>query len=351
VTPRTTTAVRIERHGPPEALVERQIPLRNSGPKEVLLRVDAAGVNFADLVMRAGLYGTVPPRPYSPGFEVAGELVEVGAEVEGWRKGARAIALLRHGGYARHVLVGEHQLFPYPHTLTPVEAAAIPVVFLTAWICLFEAGSARAGETVLVLGAGGGVGTAAVQLAVRRGLRVVGTAGDQRKRTYVIEALGADACFDSRSDWETDVRQLVGERGIDIALDPVGGSATAACRRLLAPLGRLVFYGLSEAIPGRRRNWLRAALAWLRTPRIHPLSLIEPNIGVFGVHLLHLGAKELMLGTTLEEIHRGIAAGELRPVIDRVFPLTRDGAVDAHRYLHARHNLGKVVLESPVAQG
>jgi NADPH:quinone reductase-like Zn-dependent oxidoreductase len=340
----TTRAILIERHGPPQALVERQVPLREPSPTDVHLRVEAAGVNFADLLMRAGLYGTVPERPYSPGFEVAGTLVRLGNEVKGWQEGDRAVALIRYGGYARDVVVPAENLFAYPDPLTPVQAAAIPVVFLTAWVCLFDAGSARDGETALILGAGGGVGTAAVQLAVRRGLRVIGTAGTAEKRTFVTDELGAAACFDSRSDWETDVRDLVGDRGLDIALDPVGGRATKACRRLLAPLGRLVFYGLSDAMPKRKRSWLRATRAWLRTPRIHPLSLVEPNIGVFGVHLLHLGAKEALLRPALDEIYRAVIAGDLRPVVDRTFPLDRDGAVDAHAYLHARRNLGKVVL-------
>jgi len=156
--------------------------------------------------------------------------------------------------------------------------------------------------------------------------------------------LGAAACFDSRREWEDDVQKLVGRRGIDIALDPVGGKATESCKRLLAPLGRLVFYGMSEAMPSRKRSWPAAALAWLKTPRIHPLSLVQPNIGVFGVHLLHLQAKETILRPAMEQVFEAVVNGELRTVLDRKFPLSRDGAVEAHRYLHARKNLGKVVL-------
>jgi NADPH:quinone reductase-like Zn-dependent oxidoreductase len=329
--------------------VEREVPLAAPGPHDVQLRVHAAGVNFADLLMRAGLYGTVPKRPYSPGFEVAGVVARVGSEVDGWREGDRALALMRYGGYAHDVVVRAENLFRYPSDLTSVEAAAIPVVFLTAWVCLHTAANAREGETALVLGAGGGVGTAAVQLAVRRGLRVIGTAGNERKRTFVTEELGAEACFDSRGDWEGDVLELAGPRGIDIALDPVGGRATAACRRLLAPLGRLVFYGLSEAIPKRKRSWLSAARAWLRTPRFHPLSLVEPNIGVLGVHLLHLGAKQPVLRLAAEDVFSGVRDGELRPIVDEVFSFDRTGAVAAHAYLHARRNLGKVLLADPDA--
>jgi NADPH:quinone reductase-like Zn-dependent oxidoreductase len=339
-----TRAILIERLGPPEVLVEREVPLPPLGPGDVHLEVQAAGVNFADLMMRAGLYGTVPPRPFSPGFEVAGVVRRVGPDVRSLAPGDRAVALLRYGGYAQDVVVPADRAFPCPDALSAAQAAAIPVVFLTAWVCLFEAARARAGETALLLGAGGGVGTALVQLAVRHGLRVVGTAGDDRKRRYVTETLGAAACFDSRTEWSAEVERLLGSRGVDIALDPVGGEATARCRRLLAPLGRLVFYGLSRAMPGRRRNWLAAAWAWARTPRFHPLSLIEPNIGVLGVHLLHLHGKEPMLAAALQQIFAGVARGELHPVLDRTFPLTRDGAVEAHRYLHQRRNLGKVVL-------
>ena len=342
----TTYAIRIERHGPPEALVGREIPLPRPSSGTVRLRVDAAGVNFADLLMRQGLYGTVPPRPYSPGFEVAGTVTEAGPDVKDWRAGDRAVALIRYGGYARDIIVPTRNLFRYPDALGPVEAAAVPVNFLTAWFCLFEAAHVRSGETALILGAGGGVGTAAVQLAVRMGARVIGTAGTSEKRAFVVDELGAAACFDSRDDWEPEVRELVGERGVDVALDPVGGSATGACRRLLGPLGRLVFFGLSEAAPGKRRNWLRAAWAWLRTPRVHPLSLIEPNVGVFGIHLLHLGRKEDRLRPALEKIYAAVEGDEVRPVIDRVFRLDREGAVAAHTYIHERRNLGKIVLSA-----
>lgn len=342
-----TRAILIERHGAPDVFVEREVPLPDPGPDQVHLSVHAAGINFADLLMRAGLYDTVPPRPYSPGFEVAGEVSRVGSGVTGWKKGDRAVALLRYGGYARDVVLPANHLFQYPESLTPVQAAAIPVVFLTAWVCLFETAHAEAGETVLILNAGGGVGTAAVQLASSHGLRAIGTAGSQRKRDYVTKALGAEACFDSHGDWERDVLDLVGPRAVDITLDSIGGTATAACRRLLAPLGRLVFFGFSNAMPSQKRNWIRAARAWMRMPFIHPLSLIQQNIGIFGVHLLHLQSKEeRVLRVALEEIYRRVVVGDLHAVVDQVFPLDRSGAVQAHRYIHARENLGKVMLAS-----
>jgi NADPH:quinone reductase-like Zn-dependent oxidoreductase len=363
-----TRAILIERLGPPGVLAEREVPLPDPGPGQVHVTVEAAGVNFADLMMREGLYSTVPPRPFSPGFEIAGRVARVGppacdaagpgpapgtpfSQPEVFKEGDRVVALLRYGGYAHDVIVPADHLFPCPDAFSAIEAAAVPVVFLTAWVCLFEAARVRPQETVLVLGAGGGVGTAAVQLAAQHGLRVVATAGDPRKREFVCKELGAAACFDSRGDWEQDVRALLGERGLDVALDPVGGRATAACRRLLGPLGRLVFYGLSAAAPGQRRNWARVAWTLLHTPWFHPLGLIEPNLGILGVHLLHLGRREPLLREAFAQLAPRLVARRLRPVIDSVFPLTRAGAVQAHAHLHARRNLGKVVLavDAPAA--
>jgi NADPH:quinone reductase-like Zn-dependent oxidoreductase len=341
-----TRTILIERHGAPEVLVAREVDLPEVGPDEIQVGVEATGVNFADLLMRAGLYATTPPRPYAPGFEVAGRVSRTGADVTSLHEGDPVLVLMRHGGYARDVVVPAASAVRYPASLSPAQAAAIPVVFLTAEACLFESARAREGERVLVLGAGGGVGTAAVQLARLRGLQVIGTAGSEKKREFVTRELGAEACFDSRGEWEPDVRALVGDRAIDVALDSVGGEATSSCRRLLAPFGRLVFYGLSDGLPGRRRNWLRVVRAWLRTPRFHPLSLIEPNIGIHGVHLLHLGAGEKTLPSRLGEILGAMDDGKLKPVLDRTFPLDRDGAVAAHTYLHERRNLGKVVLEA-----
>lgn len=339
-----TRAIRIESLGPPEALVEREVELPDPGEGELHIEVHASGVNFADLLQRVGLYGTCPPRPYAPGFEVAGVVSRVGPGVQGWSEGDQVISLLRHGGYARDAIAPVKNCFPLPSAMGFVQGAAMPVVFLTAWACLFGVGRAAAGERVMVLGAAGGVGTAAVQLARANGLEVLGTAGTVAKRQYVVEELGAAACFDSRGDWADEMERWLGDRKLDIALDPVGGRGTAALRDHLAPFGRLVFFGLSEALPGQRRNWLKAAWAWLRTPRFHPAQLIQPNLSVSGVHLLHLGEREDLLRAAAQELLPRFEAGELRCVVDSTFPLDRDGAVAAHRRLHARENVGKVVL-------
>ena len=344
MTGRTTTAVLIERHGPPDVLVQRTIPLASPGPGQVHLEVAATGVNFADLLMRAGLYATVPPMPYSPGFEAVGTVRQAGPGVADWAPGERAVALIRHGGYAHDLIVPTTNLFRCQAGLSAAAAAAVPVAFLTAWVALFESARVREGETALILNAAGGVGTAAVQLCRWRKIRAIGTAGSEPKRRFVVDRLGAAACFDSKGDWGAEVTRLLGARGVDVALDAVGGRATQTCRSLLAPLGRLVFYGMSDAMPAQGKNWIAMIRAWLRTGRIHPLDLIEPNTSVAGIHLLHLQSKEGLLRPALDRIYGAVVAGELTPVLDRVFPLDRAGAIEAHRYLHDRRVIGKVVL-------
>ncbi len=342
---RTTRAIRIEKLGPPEVLVEREVPLPDPGPGQLHLRVEAAGVNFADLIMRLGMYRTVPPRPFAPGFEVAGIVERCGPGTEErWKPGTKVVALMRYGGYSRDVIVEAANTFARPSGWDATTAAAVPVVFLTAWAALFEGANARKGQTALVTNAGGGVGTAAVQLAVGEGLRVYGTAGTEVKRAFVVKELGAADCFDSRGDWYTPLKKTVGERGLDIALDSMGGPDTRKCVSLLAPLGHLSFYGMSNAITRRWWHWPKAAWTWLRMPRFHPMSLMEPCIGISGVHLLHLASREDRLREAFRQILARFAKGTLRAVVDSTYPLTAAGAAAAHRRLHNRENLGKVVL-------
>ena len=306
-------------------------------------------MNFADLLQRAGLYGQVPDMPYAPGFEVAGEVARVGQGVDrlvggGPGRGPPPLRGLRPGrdpaGGPGLPLPGRAFLSPRPPASRwsssrpgfAFSRRGTPAPVTPSWSWAPEAEWARPQFSWRWTGA---FGSSAPQ-------------AHREKRAFVVDELGAEACFDSRGAWADDLFEALGEkRGLDIALDPVGGKATAAARRLLNPLGRLVFYGMSDAMPGRKRSWLKAAWAKYRTPSIHPLSLVVPNQGIYGIHLLYLKEKEEMMGPALEEIYSGVVDGRWRSIMDRTFPLTRDGAVEAHTFLHDRKNLGKVVLEAP----
>jgi NADPH:quinone reductase-like Zn-dependent oxidoreductase len=331
----------IVRHGAPDVLQVREAADPTPGPGHVRIEVAAAGVNFADVLARLGLYPDAPKPPVVVGYEVSGVVDRVGEGVTSRRVGERVVALTRFGGYADRVVVPEEFAFGIPAALDHQSAAAIPVNYLTAVIALYWMANLAAGETVLIHGAAGGVGIAATQLARLRGATIIGTAS-AAKHGVLVEHGVAHAIDYHRVDVADEVRRLTSGRGVDVVLDPIGGRSFAASYRLLAPLGRLIVYGVSSVAAGERRNWWRVLTAIVRTPRFNPLSLMNRNRGVFGLNVGHLWDERRRLADVMTFVLDEVAAGRLRPVVAKTFPLAQAG--EAHRFLQARSNIGKVVL-------
>jgi synaptic vesicle membrane protein VAT-1 len=331
----------ITRTGPPEVLQIREAPDPMPKAGEVRIAVRAAGVNFADIMARLGLYPDAPPLPTVVGYEVAGLVDAVGENVQGLRVGDRVLALTRFGGYASAAVVSAAQVFPVPPQLTDAEAAAIPVNYLTALIALYRLANVGEGESVLIYGAGGGVGIAATQLAKLRKAIVIGTASGGK--LDAIRSLGVDHAIDrTREDVTATVRRLTSHRGADVILDPIGGRNFAVSYKLLAPLGRLVIYGASSLAVGERRSLLHTIRTVLSMPRFYPLSLMNQNRAVMGLNVGHLWTEGRQLRAAMDLILTHVAEGKLRPVVAKTFPLEQ--AADAHRYMQSRSNIGKVVL-------
>ena len=333
----------IPKAGPPEVLELREArdPIPKDG--ELRIRVAAAGVNFADVMGRLGLYPDLPPMPVVPGYEVSGRVDAVGDGVESDWVGRDVLAMTRFGGYADAVCVPEAQVSTRPPGMSAEEGAALPVNYLTAWQLLFAMGSLHAGETMLVHSAGGGVGIAAIQLAKHAGARVFGTASAGKHDR--LKALGVDACIDyTREDFEARVRELTHGRGVELILDAVGGSSFMKSYRCLAPTGRLGMFGMSAAASGKSRNLLRALGPALRTLRLRfkARPLIDGNKGVFGVNVGHLWDEGDRVASWMERLLALYEEGVVRPIVDRSFPLER--AAEAHHYLQDRKNFGKVLL-------
>lgn len=331
----------IPRIGGPGVLELREAPDPRPREGEVRIRVAAAGINFADILARMGLYPDAPKLPAVVGYEVAGHIDGLGAGVEGLRDGARVLALTRFGGYSDVVSVPQALVLPMPDGLSFEEAAAIPVNYLTAWLMLVHLGNVRERERVLVHAAAGGVGQAAVQICRWRGAEVIGTASASKHGR--LRDLGVAHCVDyTAQDFEAEVKRLTGGRGVDIALDAVGGESFAKSYRCLAPLGRLFVFGASSFAPSTKRSILGAAAKFLRMPTFKPFRLMSDNRGVFGVNLGHLWDRAALLRETLGDILRLVADGTFDPVVDRAFPLDR--AAEAHGYIQSRKNFGKVLL-------
>ena len=331
----------IPRHGGPDVFETREASDPVPQATEIRIRVRAAGVNFADILARLGLYPDAPKPPVVVGYEVAGRVEAVGEAVTGFSAGDRVMAMTRFGGYADAVVVPAEQVFRFPNALSDAEAAAIPVNYLTAAIALYRMAALAPGETVLIHNAGGGVGIAATQLARLRRATVIGTASAFKHDA--LRSFGVEHTIDYRhANVADDVRQITHGRGVDVILDPVGGHSFTTSYRMLAPLGRLVLFGLSAAAPGEKRNLWKAFRAWKATPRFDPLSLINRNRGVFGLNVGHLWDSQQQLAPLLDVLMDELQAGRLRPVVARTFPLER--AADAHRFIQSRQNIGKVVL-------
>jgi len=331
----------IPAHGEPEVLEVREAPDPDAAVGEVRIRVAAAGINFADILARMGLYPDAPQLPAVVGYEVSGTVDQVGSGVDGLAEGSRVAALTRFGGYSDTVVVPANQVIPIGDGLSFEKAAALPVNYLTAWVMLVWLGNVRRGDRVLVHAVAGGVGQAALQICRHFGAEVLGTAsGGKHER---LRQLGVTHPIDYRSqDFEEEVERVTGGRGVDIALDAVGGESFKKSYRCLAPLGRLFVFGASSMVSGTKRNLWTAFRQMMRMPRFKPLAMMSRNRGVLGVNLLHLwqevGKIRLMLG----EIAALTEEGKLDPVVDESFPFDR--AAEAHAYIQARKNFGKVLL-------
>ncbi len=329
----------IPRYGPPEVLAVREASDPAVLPGTVRIRVRAAGVNFSDLLARQGLYPDAPKPPCTVGYEVSGLVDALGAGVTAPRVGDRVVATTRFGGQSELVVVPTAVVFPLPAGWSLEQGAAFPVVYLTAHHMLVRVAAARRGETVLVHAAAGGVGLAVAELSRILGFRVLGLASAGKHailREYGVEPLdGRDPC------WFDAVRNAA-PRGVDVVLDAVGGDSWRHGYRLLAPAGRLVCYGASVLSEGLRRNLVKTVWRVLRFPRFGPLGLMNDNKSVAGVNLGHLWNDQALLAPQVEALLGYAREGKLTPRVDRTFPLAEAAA--AHRYIHERRNVGKVVL-------
>jgi NADPH:quinone reductase-like Zn-dependent oxidoreductase len=332
-------AVWIPRTGPPEVLEVRDGPEPVPGAGQALVRVHASGVNFADVAARLGYYPDAPPRPCVVGYEVAGTVEKLGSGADGLSVGQRVVALTRFGGYAEAVAVPVAQVFPLGDGMPFEQAAAIPVNYLTAVLMLRRLANVRAGEVVLVHAAAGGVGMAAIQLCKIAGAEVIGTASASKHAT--LKEMGVKHCIDYRTqDFELEVRALTGGRGVDVVLDATG--AFRKSYRCLAPLGRLVCFGMSGLATGMAPSWLGALPKLVSLPWFHPIKLMNDNKAVMGVNLGHLWDHIDMLRREMLALLADWDAGHIQPVVGKTFPLTEAAA--AHRYIQERQNVGKVIL-------
>jgi NADPH2:quinone reductase len=303
-------AVIVREFGPVEMATFGEFPKPVAGPHDVLLEVHATAANFVDLLVIAGQYQFLPERPFVPGKLPAGVVAEVGTAVKTLRPGDRVLAMAEHGGYGEFVAVPETQCFRLPAKMPFVDAAAMALVYDTSWFALRDRARYQVGDTVLVLGATGGVGLASIQLAKSMGAKVLAGVSSRDKANIARQA-GADAVIDlSRPDLQDSLRaqvfELTGNRGADIILDPVGGDVFDAALRALAWRGRLVVIGFAAG----------------RIPTIKANYILLKNIEVIGLQISDYRKRMPgQMAVCFGEIFALYEAGKIKPAPTTVLPI------------------------------
>lgn len=319
-------AIVADAFGPPESYALRDMPAGVLGPAEVRVRLKAAGISYVDVLTAAGQYQVKPPLPFVPGSEGAGIVAEVGAEVTDLAVGDAVVCSNWGGLFAEEIVLPRKGLTPIPAGLGLVEAAVLPVSYATAWHALVDRGQVRAGETVLVLGAGGATGYAAVQVAKHLGAFVIASASSPEKRA-LAQTGGADAAVDARAaDWREAVKAANGGKPVDVVFDPVGGEATDPAFRCLGWGGRHLVIGFPGGIAALRTN----------LPLLKGASLVGVDIRQFGVFEPDKSA------ANRARVFELAAAGILRPAIARAYPLADFAAAMADAA--SGRSAGRIVL-------
>ncbi len=340
--PAEMRAIWITKHGGPKVLAVRETAAPDPAPNEVRIRVRASGLNFSDLMARLGLYPDAPPPPCVVGYEASGVVDATGSGTTGFRAGDHVLAITQFGGHADTLCVPVSQVRRMPTGMSFEDGAALPVAYLTAHHMLFRVAGLRPGMSVLVHGAGGGVGIALLQLCrTVEGITLLGTASTAKHQ--LLREQGCDFPIDYRTtDYVAEVLERTNGRGVDLVLDPLGGIDWRRGYRLLRPAGMLVAYGFSNLAQGPRRSILQIIKGLWSVPKFSPVHLMAKNRAVAGVNMGHLWNELEMLGPQIDALLGHYQAGKIRPHIDARFSFEQ--AIAAHQYVHDRKNVGKVLL-------
>ncbi len=331
----------VTRYGGPSVLRLKDVPAPAPGPGEVVVKVHAIGLNFADLFGRMGVYPGSPKPPFIPGLEFSGLISDVGTNVTQFSGGERVLGYSRWGSHAEYVCVSEHSVLPLPEGMSFDEGAAFLATGLTAYHGLVRLANTAPGETILVHAAAGGVGLAVLQLGRALRARMIGTVGHDAKIDVALSH-GADRVINyRRKDFAEEIRQACAE-GVDVVMDGVGGRVFSVSWDLLAPMGRYVLYGVAAVTGQRGLNRLKAAGVLMRMKTVLPSALVSANKAIFGFNLGTLRGKEDYLRAAALELLSLYTRGLMKPIIGMRFRF--DEIIAAHEYLQTRRSTGKVVV-------
>lgn len=339
--------IRIHRPGDYQQLKLETFEIERPGPEQVLIEVVAIGVNFADGIIRMGLYASAKELhgyPITPGFEVSGRIAAVGAEVDRFKVGDEVLALTLFNGYSSHLVLDQSNVFVKPTCLSFEQAAAIPTAFLTAWFMAHDLAHTRASEHWLVHSAAGGVGGALAQLGRLAGCKVTGVVGRSNKVSAALSA-GCTQVIDTQSEDLWSRAKALSPEGFEAIFDANGVRTLAQSYAHLAPTGRLCIFGFASMLPRARGlpNWPKLIWDWLRTPRFNPLDMTQSNKSVIACNLSFLSTHAVRLMSGMSWLLERFEDGRLQAPEVTTFPLSEAAAAQAA--LASGNTTGKLVLK------
>ncbi len=336
-------AILLAKKGGPEILKLTNVPEPRPAHGEVRVKLHYAGVNYAEILSRKGLYGWRPKHAYIPGMEGSGIIDAVGPGVDDIRIGQRVMVGTKYGCYAEKVVVPSSQAIPVLDQYNMEESAAFLVNYMTAWVALFEMAKVKPEETVLITAAAGGVGSAAVQLCSKLGCKVIGLASNPEKLEF-IKKLGATHAINYKEeDYDKKIKELTD--GVDVVLEMVGGDIYKKNLKLLRFFGRIVVAGFAS-FNLKKWNPFSWYKTWQDLPRIDLATMSHKSIGIFAFHLGYLLKDNKRTMDIFIRLREFVTLHNIRPVIGKIFPLEQ--ASEAHRYIESRQSIGKVLLKMEV---
>tara|TARA_B100001029_G_C15038341_1_gene441752 strand:- start:555 stop:1580 length:1026 start_codon:yes stop_codon:yes gene_type:complete len=335
-------SVILTKYGAPEVLKVQELkdvePLNN----QVRLKVHYAGINFAEIMARMKLYPGGPKPGSVLGGEVSGIIDKIGKDVKGLSVGEKVMGLSLNGSYSSHVCIDSNSIIKIPDNFKLDEAAAFPVAYITAYMMIFDLGNLQDGDTFLIHGAGGGVGTTAIQIAKTKNIKIIGTSSTWKHDELI--KMGVDKCIDyNTDDTEKEIMDFTDGKGVDLIIDPIGAKNWKLSYRVLGKMGKLIIYGDQNLVKGDKLKPIVALKEMYSMPKYRPMDLMANNKSVMGYHLGRFKGHEWKVQRSINNLIKLVNDNDLHPVIDSKF--SYKDASKAHRHIQSRKNFGKVLLD------
>ena len=334
--------IEYSKFGGPEVLKVKEFSIKDPKPDEIQIKIHFAGVNFSDVMIRMGLYLGGPKPPSSLGSEASGIIIKVGNKVKNFNIGDKIMGFAPQNSYASHANINQKMAIKLPENFSMEQGAAFPLVYITAYMMMFDLGNLKKGEYFFIQGAGGGVGTAAIQLGKSIDAKIIGTASQWKHAE--LKKMGLDYCIDYNiENVREKIMEYTNNYGADLIIDPVGAKEWGESYKTLAPMGKLIIYGNQNLVKGYTKSFIAMLKEYFTMPKIKPFHMMASNKSIMGYHLGRLEGAQHKVQQAIKQLNNIVSKGYINPIISKVFPY--EEAHKAHQFMQNRKNLGKILID------